>query len=741
MTIISVKPVFDRLYILLILFTCTYGSFAQTRKLVWADEFNATTIDRSVWSFDKGPANDCVHYFTDRPENASIESGILRIIALKESYEGFNYTAALLKTKNSMYWRYGRIEARIKLPGTNGFVPAFWMMPADDQYGWWPWSGEIDIMEHPTNQVDKIYGTVHTGAYSSFTGSAPRGSNIQIPDAETVYHIYAAEWTPDRIDFYVDDQKYFTFKNENSGSEAWPFDQPFYIILNLAVGGGWVGNPDATSIFPAVMEVDYVRVYQYEQDMNITGPDFLPYNSQPAIYTFPSIDGASYSWNLPGHAEIVSGQNTFQIQSDWNIFGGSVNANVQTHEGSYIVEFPVEVSYNLLNNSGFEKGVKYWNCSIIYTADAEAHLDTLNVHRGKSSLFVDVKAPATNGWDIQVSQRELSIINGKHYRASFWAKTNGAASQLGAAIINTVDYTLYAHNTFSVTDSWTKFEMTFTANVSATVGFNVDLGNNAGTFYLDDFVFTIPELSNYNQLANPDFEREKDDWYLNTLFPAQANGYVDNGEYAVSIDNGGINTWDIHLGQSTVSVEKGKEYTLSFDAYAAEPLTIYAIVGKNTDPWTVYTSNSIFTLTATKQTYSYSFVMTEPSDQQARFGFDLGASSADVFFDNVFLSEGRIPTNENHLVNRVPASSKLYQNYPNPFNSMTIIKYYIDNPAHVSLKIFNAVGKEIITLVDEFQTAGDHQIQWTPEGFPGGIYLGRLQADGFSETKKILLQK
>jgi hypothetical protein len=304
-----------------------------------------------------------------------------------------------------------------------------------------------------------------------------------------------------------------------------------------------------------------------------------------------------------------------------------------------------------------------------------------------------------------------------------------------------VEYTLYANNTFPVTDSWTQFEMIFTANVSATVGFNVDLGSNAGTFYLDDFVFTTPELLNYNQLANPDFERGKDDWYFNTLFPAQANGYVSNGEYAVSIDNGGTNTWDMHLGQSTVSVEKGKEYTVSFDAYATEPRNLFAFVGKNTDPWTVYSGNQIFTLSTTKQAYAYSFIMTETSDQQARFGFDLGASSADVFFDNVFLSEGKIPTNADQLVNTVPVSSLLYQNYPNPFYSVTTIKYYIDKPTHVSLKIFNAVGKEIVILVDGFQIAGEHQVTWKPEGLVGGIYLSRLQTDDFSETKKLLLQK
>jgi hypothetical protein len=242
-------------------------------------------------------------------------------------------------------------------------------------------------------------------------------------------------------------------------------------------------------------------------------------------------------------------------------------------------------------------------------------------------------------------------------------------------------------------------------------------------------------------LANPDFERGKDDWYFNTLFPAQANGDVSDGEYAVSIDNGGTNTWDMNLGQSTVSVEKGKEYTISFDAYAAEPRSIFAFVGKNADPWTVYSGDHFFTLSTTKQAYVYSFIMAEPSDLQARFGFDFGASSTDVYFDNVFLSEGKIPTNVNQIINQAPGYSTLYQNYPNPFYSFTTIKYYLDRPAHVSLKIFNAVGEEIITLADGFQTAGEHQVKWTPEGLAGGVYLSRLQTDDFSETKKLLLQK
>ena len=248
---------------LCILLVLSFSNFltAQTRVLVWADEFNEQAIDTSTWKFVGGPSNDNVQYYTNRDKNAKIAGDNLQIIALKESYAGYNYTSSMLVTKNVIDWRYGRIEASIKLPSSRGFVPAFWLLPADDRYGWWPSSGEIDIMEHPTNEIINIYGTVHTAAYNSFNGSGSRGSITQINDAESAYHVYAVEWTPDKIDFFVDDQKYFTFNNDHSGTATWPFDQPFYLILNLAVGGDWPGNPDNSTQFPQQMLVDYVRVY------------------------------------------------------------------------------------------------------------------------------------------------------------------------------------------------------------------------------------------------------------------------------------------------------------------------------------------------------------------------------------------------------------------------------------------------------------------------------------------------
>ncbi len=297
------------------------------------------------------------------------------------------------------------------------------MLPEDQRYGYWPLSGEIDILEHPTNEIDKIYGTVHTGAYNSFTGSGPRGSTITISDAETEFHVYAIEWSEEKIDFFVDDQKYFTFNNEHSGFEAWPFDQSFYIILSMGVGGGWVGDPDASSIFPAIMEVDYVRVYQELDDVQISGEDYLPRYTKSSLYTLPNLEGASYKWKVSGDAEIVSGQNTNNILIDWNTLSGDVEAEINSNNTTYNYTYPVNVSNNYLKNYGFEKGVGHWFNTRPYPGDIDFVLDSTDPHTGKNCLYVDVKTISTNAWDVQLSQRDLLLEAGKQYNASFWAKS------------------------------------------------------------------------------------------------------------------------------------------------------------------------------------------------------------------------------------------------------------------------------------------------------------------------------
>ena len=731
---------------MLLMFVAVCGSNGQTRKLAWADEFNGAEIDRSNWSFDSGPTNDNIHFYTDRAENARIADGKLRIIALKESYRGFNYTSALLKTSGSFGFRYGRVEARIKLPGTPGFVPAFWMLPSDNIYGWWPLSGEIDVMEYPTTEGGRIYGTVHTQAYNLFSGDAPRGGSIPVQNAESEFHLYAVEWSGEKIDFYVDDTKYYSFVNNHGKFDTWPFNQPFDIILNLAVGGGWVGAPGQKTIFPAVMEIDYVRVYQAEGDMAVNGPDYLPYNSSSVSYSFPEIDGARYSWDLPGHGSVISGQNTSRILTAWNFFGGTIRTRVQTDEGLLELEHPVNVSHNLIQNPGFEKGVKYWSSGTSVPAKAEYSPDTLVRHGGKSSLRVHVKTSGTNAWDVQVSQRGFSIERGKKYHASFWAKTEGAQGQLNAAIINAGDYTPYAVKTLALTDSWTLFQLDLPATTNAPVALNVDLGSAAGIYHLDDFVFTTPELSGANQLKDADFESDSGDWIFQTFPPAQAGGSVENGRFAVSINNGGVNAWDVHLGQTGVSVEKSREYTVSFDAYAEEPRAISVIVGRNSAPWTVYSGNRSFDLTTTPQTFTFAFIMTEPSDPSARFGFDIGASPVGLHFDNVLLSGGKTPSDVARNPEAAPADFLLTQNYPNPFNPGTTVTFELPGYSQVDLSVYDTSGRLVKTLLRAGVHSGRHEVDWDGTNSAGnpvasGIYFCRLSANGRVGTRRMVMMR
>ena len=725
-------------YCLLFLLLCPTFLGAQNRILVWADEFD-NSIDFSNWDFEIGFTNDNVHYYTNRPENLQINNGVLNIIALEESYMGYNYTSALLKSKTN--WRYGRFEARIKLPATNGFVPAFWMLPAENSYGWWPKSGEIDIMEQPSNEVSNIYGTIHSETHNNFTGTGAVGGVTVVPDAQTDFHVYAIEWTADRIDFYVDSQNYFSFSNDYGGSATWPFDKPFYIILNLAVGGGWVGNPDSTTVFPAILEVDWVRVYQYIDDIAINGSDFNSYFSSDISYSVPDINNATYSWEVPGNAQIVTDQNTNKIKVDWNYFGGDIKANVNTNAGNRIINFPVRVSHNLLKNSGFEKGVKYWNGISNYPAYADFSLSTNSIFNGHQSLSIDVQTLSVNSWDIQCSQKDIVLEAGKNYTLSFWAKTDNSPGDINAAIISFDPFVVYYSELINLTNNWAQYEINYTATTSDTVALNIDLGFQTGVYYLDNFLLTTPELLNGNQLKNADFFDADSNWNLTILSSAQAAGNVTDGEYEVSISNGGNDVWDIHLGQAGINIINGQEYTVSFDAYATAPRIISALVGKNSEPWTVYHAAQIFSLTTIKQTYTYSFIMNDPSDNQARFGFDIGGSGIDVYFDNIRVSSGTTPVN----ISEVPTGPKLFQlfqNYPNPFNPSTKIEFSLpEDVNNVTLTIYNALGQRVAELVNSKMEAGYYSYVWDAGNVVTGMYIYELRTDKFVSVKKMILLK
>jgi beta-glucanase (GH16 family)/glycerophosphoryl diester phosphodiesterase len=240
---------------------------AKGWKLVWSDEFNYTGLpDSTKWNYaigGHGWGNHEKQFYTHADTmNAFVKNGILSITARKEKHENSDYTSARLVTKGKGEWQYGRIEINAKLPAGVGLWPATWMLGNDIDKVGWPKAGEIDIMEHVGFKKDSIFGTVHTGAYNHIKGTQ-KGKDILIENPYTQFHTFAIEWTPEKIDFLLDGKIYNHFANEHKTSEEWPFDKPFYLILNMAVGGDLGGKKGIDdSIFPATLEIDYVRVYQ-----------------------------------------------------------------------------------------------------------------------------------------------------------------------------------------------------------------------------------------------------------------------------------------------------------------------------------------------------------------------------------------------------------------------------------------------------------------------------------------------
>lgn len=242
---------------------------ARFTELTLSEEFDTDGApNSSIWGYDIGTGengwgNQELQYYTDRAENVQVRNGVLLITAQREDFEGSQYTSARLVTKDKFEQQYGRFEARIRLPYGQGIWPAFWMLGADIDENPWPGAGEIDIMEYRGQNPTVLIGTVHGPGYSGGE-SISKAYTLPNDRFDTGFHIFGIEWGPEYINFYVDDVLYNQITPEDVTGQ-WVFDKPFYILMNLAVGGTFVGAPNQETIFPQTMIVDYVRVYKYNE--------------------------------------------------------------------------------------------------------------------------------------------------------------------------------------------------------------------------------------------------------------------------------------------------------------------------------------------------------------------------------------------------------------------------------------------------------------------------------------------
>lgn len=252
---------------------------AQSWELAWADEFEGDALDLGSWSYQTGTGtsyglpegwgNNELQYYTNFSSNVSVSGGTLKIVARRQNFGGEEYTSGRIRTMGLRDFTYGRFEARMKLPSTTGIWPAFWMLPTDSPYGGWASSGEIDIMES-VNIATTIYGTIHHGA--PWPNNAHNGDTFSNgTDFSQDFHEYAIEWEPDEIRWFIDGVEFHSVTSDDwyssvaPGNNRAPFDVPFHLLLNIAVGGNFPGNPNGSSQFPQTLEVDYVRVYEGAQ--------------------------------------------------------------------------------------------------------------------------------------------------------------------------------------------------------------------------------------------------------------------------------------------------------------------------------------------------------------------------------------------------------------------------------------------------------------------------------------------
>jgi beta-glucanase (GH16 family) len=607
--------------------------------LGWHDEFDGTSLDGDKWTYDignkNGWGNNELEYYTDSKNNAYLDKndseakdGKLVIKAIKETSpeEGgktFDYTSSKIKTLGKFSMKYGRVDVRAKLPKGNGLWPAIWMLPVKDVYGGWAASGEIDIMENKGRLPGEVYGTLHYG--STWPKNKYTGGTYKFPEGQstTQYHVYSLEWEPGEIRWYVDGILFETqtswYSKGIAGEEKYsfpaPFDQEFYLILNLALGGNFDGNKSVDeNKMPATMDVDYVRTY------NLTG---RPYKVAQ--------DVVAQSEPLPAEAKKADASGNLLSNSDFS---------------KPIVDNP----------SGGNKFGEDWN--FVHIADAAgAGTQTIEKIDGKNYARVDIASPGTKDYAVQLIQC-TTVGKGRWYKLSFDAK---AASKrtIGVKVSGGSDRSWIPYSdTFSydLNTSFKRYQSTFQMNYDTDLNgrLEFELGLNTSSVWIGNVKFEEiqdpaafvngtkdPLAVSGNLIYNGAFDKGNVSrttyWTINNKnAEAAASVPEDTRELNVDITNGGTEPSSITLAQSGLQLEKNNAYELTFKARAASDRTIKVKLASS-DGVSSYVKEVTFNLTAAMETYKLPFNMKNNTDLESQLVFMLGGNTSKVYIDDVSL--------------------------------------------------------------------------------------------------------
>lgn len=683
--------------LLIVLTSLFFSSVVQAQDcyvLRWSDEFNGTELDRSKWNVDIGNGypgltgwgNSEVQYYSDRPENVQVSNGSLKITARNDGFGGYNYSSGRIRTKGQFDFKHGRIEARIKIPSGQGLWPAFWLLPTYETFGTWPRSGEIDIMEN-FGQNNFMTSAIH---YQN-NNNQHQYNELSYGVNRDEYHIFAAVWENNNINFFID-WNWIGSQSPTTVNGNWPFNEDFFLILNLALGGS-AGNVSTT--FPKTMEVDYVRVYQKANEIAIEGPSLL-FANQVATYSLPQNATATYSWAAPAGGEILSGQGTNEVIVKWGSSVGNITCAVANWRGD------IEGNQSNCGNGQYSKNVavEIGNCDI-------AWLDFDKVSK--------VNPDRSNGVGGIETMYELNpgknAVNNSDFVGRFGRAGNVLYDVLKLNFTESI-------NALSLRQGVNTFKMDVYATSAGTIPITVEFVNRAGnnaypTGIHSQYTANVTQANTWQTLTfsyvnTPDWSVDSEDVDgINIFFNPNTNTattyYFDNLRTTLPL-NGKI---EGPLVIEEPSVNNTVEYTApamigaSYDWSVGSRATV--VDGQTDQTVEVYFDNDFYTNTLEVEL---------TNTMSCKYTYDIDVEV-----------KGLLSVNEQLLNDQIEI-------YPNPVAERLYIKTKNSNP--MSYKLLNAVG-----VVIEEGTVND-QILLDTQHLENGMYILSLQQNEQYGTVKIV---
>lgn len=673
-------------------------------RLSWSDEFDGTELNLENWSYEKGNwivdgngnkvdsgwGNNELEYYTEG-DNLELKDGKLVITAKKETVNDpiqgeFDYTSSRIVTKDKVTTKYGRIEASIKLPEGNGLWPAFWMMPNDDKYGAWASSGEIDIMESRGDQVNSVAGTIHYGG--KWPNNRHTGKTYDIPNKGKIsdFHEYAVEWEPGEIRWYVDgvlcntqNNWYSVDGNGEKYSFPAPFDQDFYIILNLALGGWFAGMDPDEDFSQAEMLVDYVRVYdkvggyQSVTEEPTVDKEELPQGAKPAI------------------------------------------------EGNYVYDVDFKSGFNDIT-TGNQEFTDKWNFLRLSDFGGRATISTEDI--GDNTFAkIDISNGGSQPYSVQLIQH-VTMTKGHTYKVSYDAKSN-SNRDINIKVSGGADrgYATYSDNYVDeLTTDIQHFEHIFTmseqSDAKARLEFNVGLNTNTvwvGNIKVEEVESKIDNdiekkpLVDGNYIYNGTFDKGTIDrkayWNLDVKNNAKAKYLVheDARELFVDITNGGIEASDIILNQKGIKLEKDGKYILVFNAKinksddTSKDIKILMKDSKGN----IIDSEDVTVKDIDKMgKYTVSFDIGNVIDKNGVIEFQVGGSNTSLYLDNIVLE------------NNFTEGSLDIEKFPLKNGDFTQGLTGWDSWSAIEANIEGQDGKAVVNIPNKFSESGDGAETW-----------------------------